>query len=76
MGIHCVTYYDEPDGMETVDVDYQCSASCMQSTIMRETGLVVTGAGTVNLEDGSSISYGAFPCLLFMLREITVERIE
>jgi hypothetical protein len=29
MTIHVIHYYDEPDGLELVDVDYQCSRSCM-----------------------------------------------
>lgn len=62
MHIHCVTYYEECDALELVDVDYQCSRGCMMSTIERETGHTgLDTAGTLNLADGGSISWGAWP---------------
>jgi len=62
MAIHTVHYHDEPDGMELVDIDYQCSRACMVATIAAETGQTVTeSAGMMNLSDGGSISWGAWP---------------
>lgn len=62
MTVHCVSYYEEPNGFELIEVDYQCSAACMRSTLEREVN--VTGAapaGSLNLDDGS-VSWGAYPC--------------
>lgn len=65
MGIHAVSYYDEPDTHELVDVDYQCSYFCMTETLEKSDvgiSLDTTNAGSVNTNDGGSISWGAWPC--------------
>jgi hypothetical protein len=62
VGIHAVSYYDEPDQHELVDIDYQCSYICMMDTLT-EAGVDTEGglAGDVNLSEGGSISWGRFP---------------
>ena len=63
MGIHTVMYYEEPDGMELVDIDYQCSRSCMLDTVWQHVGAPVTEyVGQLNIADGNtSVSWGAWP---------------
>ena len=65
MGIHTVMYYDEPDACELVEIDYQCSRSCMIDTLAREDITVddPSIAGTINGEgeNAGSISWGAWP---------------
>lgn len=61
MGTHVVSYYDEPDAMELVDIDYQCSASCMRGTLLENGVRNAEPAGTCNDREGGSISWGAWP---------------
>jgi hypothetical protein len=35
MPTHCVSYHQEPDGAELVDIDYQCGYSCMIDTLAK-----------------------------------------
>jgi hypothetical protein len=62
-----VSYYDQPDGFELVDVDYQCSISCMIATLAElpyATAIRIDPgmAGTANLPLNGSVSWGAWPC--------------
>jgi hypothetical protein len=63
MSTHVVSYCAEPDGRELVDVDYQCSRTCMLDTFHIAAGFPTSDlAGTVNLPDGGSVSWGVWPC--------------
>jgi hypothetical protein len=64
MTIHVIHYYDEPDGLELVDVDYQCSRSCMLDQLADDyaIGDGAEHAGSLNLPADGSISWGAGPC--------------
>jgi hypothetical protein len=59
--IHCVSYYDEPDQHELVHVDYQCSTSCMHETLAAIDTSPPDTAGSANLPDGGSVSWGGLP---------------
>lgn len=61
MATHTVHYHNEPDGMELVDIDYQCSRACMMDTLTAAGQTVTESAGMMNLSDGGSISWGAWP---------------
>src|SRR5271167_2705813 len=61
MGIHAVMYYEEPNGQELVDIDYQCGVDCMDETLIKHWVHTAAICGTRDTAQGS-ISWGAWPC--------------
>ena len=61
MNIHCVSYYERPNGETLVDVAYQCSARCMADELGLMADEHLEPAGAWNTPDGSSVSWGGWP---------------
>jgi hypothetical protein len=62
MTIHAVSYYTNPNTVNLMDIDYQCSWHCMDAQLIENGIHTADIANYRNVDYGGSISWGAYPC--------------